>query len=218
MEYEIGKKIYFILFFFIFLECDKFQLDWHRWIKLAFWNLRYLVSFQILYKCSFFARESLFSRNVFWLNHIKSHSQCFAFSFLQKQLVLYARKELKENIYYYKTLFIIISSESRLRRSSTILWILRYTDLLTNLRDFVQISCSAFLTYSFLILSGEGRIAKRAIQNIWRTWRHLSQNDLYFSMIKAILIIRRFGIYYIGSCVSENTWYIYITQSSNSIN
>lgn len=86
-----------------------------------------------------------------------------------------------------------------------ILYIFRYINLLTNLWDFVQISCSASLTYSFLILSGEGRIVKRPIQNIWR----LSQNDLYFSMIEMILIIRRFGIY-IGNCVSENTWYIYI--------
>lgn len=84
-----------------------------------------------------------------------------------------------------------------------IFYILQYTDLLTNLRDFLQIFCSASLTYSFLILSSEGRIAKRSIQNIWRTW-HLSQNDLYFSMIGTILIIRRFGIY-IESCVSKST-------------
>lgn len=204
-EYETGKKT------FIFLECDEFQLDWHHWSIIELnWSIQD-ISFSFLFKfctnarllCS---RVIVFSKCSLVSDSIKQHSQCFAFSFLRKQFVFYARKVLEflkeklQNSFYHNQLRISIK-----KIIDKILYILRYINLLTNLWDFVQISCSASLTYSFLILSGEGRIVKRPIQNIWR----LSQNDLYFSMIEMILIIRRFGIY-IGNCVSENTWYIYI--------
>lgn len=102
-------------------------------------------SVQMRLLCS---RVTVFSK--YFLFPVKLYLQCSAFSFLRKWLILYARKELEflkeklQNSFYRNQLWILIKEIM-----DKILHILRYTDLLMNLRDFVQISCSVFLTYSF---------------------------------------------------------------------